>query len=515
MLNLDTNEPVISNITNNPNINKLNEYKEKLENINQKVSGLQIRLHEIEKVLKSGDIDATENVEGIKREYVALLNEFNELYEFDDINDKIKESTQIGNVLNKFYEERQLLIDKKKKEISDIWDEEQQKPRQETRWKYNIFSKIFSNKPTEDEIKEKVDLINKEIDKLNFTTDIIDEDSVKKIGAVVQVSMQKTLDELARIQTLCEQNIVNKRKKDEQQEQAMQKKRQENEKKQQILSNSKSNNNRGKANKKNKSINIPEEDVEKSIKWLKNNGGNKDVTKDKVIKWFNKLSVNNFEDFRVAVLKRYKNEKIEKEIRKIQEFVKQDKNKNISREQCIRWMKEWNFKSLGELKDMLNHDAQEIAETINPEKADEIKLKLNQDNASINDYVNTMNKLIDDEDTKLIKPTTIQELQMNFDRIKQEKENQNLFIKFLMFFGYDPDGLLTAYHIAKNRLKEAKRQFRRGDNALSQTLNSRQIIDNGLSNQMYAGNNNTYLNNKQSLYGQQSLQQINNNFLGK
>ena len=78
-----------------------------------------------------------------------------------------------------------------------------------------------------------------------------------------------------------------------------------------------------------------------------------------------------------------------------------------------------------------------------------------------------------------------------------------------MFFGYDPDGLVTAYNIAKNRLKEAKKRER--DNILTNS-NSNVLINNDMYNDMYSGNINA-VNNRASSFGSQSLQQANNNIL--
>ena len=75
-----------------------------------------------------------------------------------------------------------------------------------------------------------------------------------------------------------------------------------------------------------------------------------------------------------------------------------------------------------------------------------------------------------------------------------------------MLFGYDPDGLMTAYHIAKERLKEAKWDER--NNLLNNSGNNF-INNNSEYSKMYSGNKNVANNNNIALFGQQSIQQSN------
>ena len=89
------------------------------------------------------------------------------------------------------------------------------------------------------------------------------------------------------------------------------------------------------------------------------------------------------------------------------------------------------------------------------------------------------------------------------DSIKKDLDNKNIFIKFLMLFGYDPDGLVTAYNVAKEKLKQAKKETRQ--NILNNTGNDVRMGNFFGNGQQYNTYNTLLSDNTQSTYGQQSM----------
>ena len=191
----------------------------------------------------------------------------------------------------------------------------------------------------------------------------------------------------------------------------------------------------------------------------------------------------------------------------MQEFIQNEQNVPLEKEKCAKLFERYGITTFEEFREKLNQGAQEIAETIDGNGADKIRDKLHNKAQHISDYVDYMNDLASNQGKPLIQKANINVLQAKANQLKQKLGEQNIFIKFLMLFGYDPDGLVTAYHIAKNRLKEA--QWDERNNMLTTSSNNNITNNNAMYSKHYFGNGMLVNNNNTAQFGQQSIQQSN------
>ena len=462
---------------------------EKVKQDSESIEQLERKITEIK------NIATLQNIDTFNADIVELSEKINN-FKQDFDNNFINQNTAIDNNTKSFKtiedevkEWKTTLSNKIKTELDNLWDDKNEKFKKETRWWINF----FSSKPTEGELEQqKNELISQSIILKN-----IGFNEITKINYACEEIKQKQ-SKIETLLTELKQLHEYKEKKDEEQRRQDEEKRREQEKGKEKNQQQGNNNLRINLQKPHMDTIAPQE-INKIVEWLQTEQNATNFTKKNVIDQCRKFGVNNCDDFKIAFSQ-------EIELEKMQEFVKNDKNTILSKKQCKQMMQELNVQTFEEFREKLNKGAQEIAETIDSNRANEIRDKLHNKAQNISDYVDYMNNLVDSQDKPLIKKVDINLLQAKAERLKKKLGEQNIFIKFLMLFGYDPDGLVTAYHMAKNRLKEAK--FDERNNMLANTSNN--IANNNATySKPYFGNEMATNNNNTALFSQQSVQQTN------
>lgn len=432
-----------------------------------------------------------ENIDGYNNDIIELemafnkcKQEFNNLYyQNDESNDKEKKSfDQINAEINEW---RKILADKIKTELDDIWDEANQKFKKETRWFFNP----FSSKPTQNELEQQKNMLIAQSSIVQF----FGKDEIINITTCCSDINRKESQIEALLTSLKQLSKMSTEKKQEEAKRLAEEK---------SVASIKLN--QGKETvqqhiQKNTVSTIEKQEINKIANWLQTEQNATYITKEDIIEQCRDFGVDNYDDFKIAFLQ-------EIELEKMQNFIKNDRNIMLSKEECKELFKHYDIKTFSEFREKLNQGAEEIAETIGGERANEIRDKLHNEARNISDYVDCMNDLANNQGKPLIKKVDINLLQARADSLKKKMEEKNIFIQFLMLFGYDPDGLMTAYHIAKERLKEAKWDER--NNLLNNSGNNF-INNNSEYSKMYSGNKNVANNNNIALFGQQSIQQSN------
>ena len=433
-----------------------------LDEISATVKRIQI-IHDKKNITDEDDNDITK----LENEYKQKKQEFNELYyQNGNKDDKIKTFQTIKHEID---EMKETLSNKIKTEMDSIWDDKEKKFKKETKYWWNF----LSSKPTQSDLeKQKSSLLAKgnAIDNLDKT----DMNNIAWLHSCITNQQVKFEQLLADLNSYKEQ----KKQEEERRRQEEEKKKQEEEEKKKI----------------------PPHEIKKIITWLKTTSDAKSANEESVIKMCRKFGVNNYDDFKIAMSK-------DTDIEKMQAFFKNDRDIVLSKEQCIELLERYDMKTFEEFREKLSQGAQEIVDTIDDNGANKIRDKLQNEAQNISDYVNYMNSLANNQQGPLIKKVNIDLLQAQADSLKKKLGEKNIFIKFLMLFGYDPGGLVTAYHIAKNKLKEAK--WKERNNLLNNSENNF-INNNSECSKMYSGNKSVTNNNNIALFGQQSIQQVNN-----
>ena len=430
-----------------------------------------------------------------------LTSEINDIEE--ECNNYKQNIERVLNIKSQLEDWKKNVSNKINDEINDIWDEGNKKFRKDTRWWFQF----WSDKPKVSELEQKKNTLITQKNNIDTLCDgdlskiVFISEEMKKKYNVIESSLKKIKDELEK------KNAEHQNEKEGHNKtgeglvvdgEGQQTNEDEN-----IFFNENKNEKLLEKQKKSSDINkISEDEIVKISYWLKNEQQATRVNYEDIIKYCREFGVNNCDDFKTAFLQQV-------ELAKMQEFIENEKNITLSLEDCKKLMQKLGIDSVEELREKMNNGAQEMAETIYGANNNNIGDKLRNDANNIADYVDCVNQLADNNEEPLIKKNDINALQMQVNDLKATKDGKNIFIQILMFFGYDPDGLVTAYNIAKNRLKEAKKRER--DNILTNS-NSNVLINNDMYNDMYSGNINA-VNNRASSFGSQSLQQANNNIL--
>ncbi|MBQ7552065.1 MAG: hypothetical protein IJT15_01275 [Rickettsiales bacterium] len=434
-----------------------------------------------------------ENIDGYNNDIIALEMEFNKYkQEFNNLchqNDKTKnnEKKPFDQINAEINEWRKILADKIKTELDDIWDEANQKFKKETRWFFNP----FSSKPTQNELEQQKNMLIAQSSVVQF----FGQDEIINIMTCCSDINRKESQIEALLTSLKQLSKMSTEKKHEEAKRSAEEKN---------VASLKLNQGKKTAQQhiqKNTVSIIEQQEINKIANWLQTEQNATYITKEDIIEQCHDFGVDNYDDFKIAFLQ-------EIELEKMQNFIKNDRNIMLSKEECKELFKHYGIKTFSEFREQLNQGMQKIAETIGGDGINEVCNKLYNEAQNISDYVDCMNSLSDNQDKPLIKKVDVNLLQAKADRLKKTLGEKNIFIQFLMLFGYDPDGLVTAYHIAKDRLKEAKWDER--NNLLNNSGNNF-INNNSEYSKMYSGNKNVVNNNNVALFGRQSIRPLNNN----
>ena len=453
-----------------------------IDNLYDKIKSIESRAKLFENI---NDTDFKE-MSALESEYNKYKQDFNNLYNQNDNKDGKKSFKTIEAELDKW---KETLSDKIKTEMDSIWDDEKKEFKKETSW---WLTSWFTKKPTKGELEgQKNALLGKSIVVKNCGVSEINQ--VKAFCNDIKERQNEFEASLSFLKRLHEEQ----QKHDKEEKKKLEHERQKLEEEKKKLEHD-----RQKQEEEKKTISPYE--INKIIQWLKTEQhADKPIFEKDVINKCREFGVNNFNDFKTALLQ-------DIDLERMQEFVKDKLNIVPSKEECVAILRNHKVKTFAELFEKLNQGAEEIVETIGGERANEIRDKLHNEARNISDYVDCMNDLANNQDKPLIKKVDVNLLQAKADSLKKTLGEKNIFIQFLMLFGYDPDGLVTAYHIAKDRLKEAKWNER--SNLLNNSGNNF-INNNSEYSKMYSGNKNVANNNNIALFGQQSLQQS-NTYLG-
>ena len=473
---------------------KAEEAQDSLEHIEQ----LAKKIKEIKNNATLQNVDTfNADIVGIRKEIDNFKQNFsNNFINQSTTTDSEKSFSTINAELNKW---KTQILDKIGTKLDDLWDSNNEKFKQETRWWINF----FSSKPTQSELEEQRNQLLSQ----SVLADGTGVKSVTKINSICDIIKNKQV-EIETSLTALEQFYKNKKQQEEEKKrQEEEKKRQEEEKKKQAEENSKANitsqqgNERWPINSRRKNIDtIEHQEIDKIAEWLQNEQNATRITEEDIIDQCREFGVDNCDDFKSAFLQ-------DIELEKMQEFIQNEQNVPLEKEKCAKLFERYGITTFEEFREKLNQGAQEIAETIDGNGADKIRDKLHNKAQHISDYVDYMNNLASNQGKPLIQKANINVLQAKANQLKQKLGEQNIFIKFLMLFGYDPDGLVTAYHIAKNRLKEA--QWDERNNMLTTSSNNNITNNNAMYSKPYFGNGMLVNNNNTAQFGQQSIQQSN------
>ena len=422
------------------------------------------------------------NINGLNDAIIEFEKEFTEYKQaFNNV------CNQTEKTVKEIKEWKTSLLSEIAANIDEIWDDDNKKFKKDTRWKYNPFS-IFSSKPTEDDLKEQKAKL--------FRQRAIVEGCCAERFVDIEILGNKFDDVAEKIDILLiklKQSLAEKQKQEEE------KKKQE-EKNKESSHLQQGNKNIQRKETKNKIDVIAPQEVDKIANWLITEQKAENFTTQDVINQCRDFGVNNFDDFKMSFLTGI-------ELEKMQNFLKNDQNVSLSTEECAKLFQRYGVNTFAEFHNKLQQGMQEVAETIGGDGAHKICNKVYNEARNINDYVNAMNSLADNQNDPLIKKTDINLLQSKVDKMKETLKEKNIFIQILMLFGYDPDGLVTAYHMAKNRLKEAKMDER--NNILFNSKNNIKNNNNTYS-RPYFGNTTVANNNNIASFGPQNIQSVDN-----
>ena len=466
-----------------------NKYNEAINNL-ETIERLKMKIQKIQEAATLENIDKLNIIE-LEKEYDNFKQEFDAFANQNTATDDIKKSFK--TIKTEIIEWRTSLTDKIGADLNEIWDANNGKFKQDTRWWFSF----WSSKPTQSELEQqKNTLIGQYTVANSFGSDAIN--SIDVLCNTIEANIAEVEALFFKLKGLHEDSL---RKKQEEKKRKQEEETQKQEKESELANINKQQGYEKMQTNSRKSYigSIDTQELGKIAEWLRTEQGATYITEEDIVEQCREFGVDDFDGFKIAFSR-------ELELEKMQEFLKNEQNASLEKEECAKLFQRYGVKTFEEFREKLNQGAEEIAETIGGERANEIRDKLHNEARNISDYVDCMNDLANNQGKPLIKKVDINLLQARADSLKKKLEEKNIFIQFLMLFGYDPDGLVTAYHIAKDRLKEAKWDER--NNLLNNSGNNF-INNNPEYSKMYSGNKNVVNNNNIALFGQQSIQQSN------
>ena len=455
----------------------LAEKRKQVDESLKKISDLEKQLQHLQDVLRHDKTDLSTSINAFDNEYNKFIESFTELREGKSNNGADNDKQKSIEAI------KQEFTGLRTEALNEISEKLETLSKTPTKW----FFQFWSDKPTTAELE-------KQQQELNGTKNELENmgaSEINEINAICEAIEQKKAQIKQRLDDIKQLNskvIEKKRLEEEKKQQEENRIKAENEALKSIKSDTKTNRNNT----------ITDDEVNKIANWLINDQQATAVKREDIIEQCKIFGVNDFEAFKVAF-----NE--QREIEEMQEMVKNDLNEDLSAKQIKEMMRVLNVRNADELRSKIKNDTQDMITTIGGDGVNETLGKLNDGKKNITDCIDAVNGLATNKDKPLIKKPEngINNLKHMMDSIKKDLDNKNIFIKFLMLFGYDPDGLVTAYNVAKEKLKQAKKETRQ--NILNNTGNDVRMGNFFGNGQQYNTYNTLLSDNTQSTYGQQSM----------